>query len=531
MTTDSTQLRRMGEEALQASNERFQALLEAAPLGIVIVDCDGRIARVNANAEAMFGYDRGRLIGQTVEILLPEGLRKVHVEHRADYLADPSVRPMGIGLDIAGWRQDGTEFPIEVTLGFMETEDGPRIMSFSTDITKRKQMEDELQRLTEELEQRVIDRTRELSTLYDVTAVASESLDLRTTLDRSLEPVVVDMEAHVGLIHLLDEAGETLHLAAQQGTPSNISAHIDGVRLGSGLAGRVIERGEPLMVPDLAADPRVPHVTHEEGTHTYAAVPMRAGGRALGVLSVCRERERQFSVEEVALLTSIADHVAVAVENARLYEQTQETATLKERQRVARELYDSVVQSLYCLTLLAGGWRRMAEAGELEDLKEPLTELGDTAQQALKEMRLLVHELRPSVLEEEELVGTLQRRLDAVEGRAGVKARLLVEGAFDLPTAVEEELYHIAQEALNNALKHAAATSVTVAIRAEDGWLVLEVQDDGRGFNPNTVSSYGGMGLINMRERAERLGGSLVVESTPGAGTRVDVRIPMSSDQ
>jgi signal transduction histidine kinase len=143
-------------------------------------------------------------------------------------------------------------------------------------------------------------------------------------------------------------------------------------------------------------------------------------------------------------------------------------------------------------------------------------------------MRLLVYQLRPLVLKREGLAGALQQRLDAVEKRAGVDARLLVGGTIELPTAAEEELYRIAQEALNNALKHAAPTSVTVRISAEERNVVLEVSDDGRGFDPGSISAEGGMGLVSMRERTEKLGGKLDVKSAPGEGTSVFVSLEVA---
>ena len=169
----------------------------------------------------------------------------------------------------------------------------------------------------------------------------------------------------------------------------------------------------------------------------------------------------------------------------------------------------------------------MANAGTLTNVADYFTDLGEIAQQALKEMRLLVYELRPAILEREGLVGALQQRLDSVEGRAGVEARLLVEEMIQPPPTVEEDLYRIAQEALNNALKHAAATSVTVRIYADQGQLVLEVNDDGRGFNPEALNDMGGMGLVSIRERVDKLGGRLNVISAPGDGTVVQVKVAL----
>jgi PAS domain S-box-containing protein len=402
------------------------------------------------------------------------------------------------------------------------------------DITERKRVEKALREseeryrnLNEELEQRVTQRTRDLSLLYEVTMMASESLDLGTILARSLERVLAAIEHDAGIIHLLDEEGERLRLAVEQGIPSQVVAEIDAMPLSDELTGWVIEHGEPLLIPDIATDPRMPQVarTIDASSYAYLGVPMRARGRVLGVLSVLGEKEQQFNAEEVALLASVADQVGVAVENARLRQQAERAAVIEERERLSRELHDSVTQSLYGLTLFAEAGDNLVDAGDLEAVKHNLVRMGETAQQALKEMRLLVYELRPLDLEREGLIGALHQRLSAVEGRVNIKARLVAEELVELPAAVEEELYRIAQEALNNALKHAAASSVTIYLRREDEQVELEVVDDGSGFDPQAVRNTGGMGLVNMQKRAEKLGGSLTILSTPGEGTRVKVNI------
>jgi signal transduction histidine kinase len=213
------------------------------------------------------------------------------------------------------------------------------------------------------------------------------------------------------------------------------------------------------------------------------------------------------------------------VESARLRQLAEQAAVLEERQRLARDLHDSVTQSLYSLTLLTEGGRRLAESGNLENVQDYFVDLGEIAFQSLKEIRLLVHELRPPVLEQEGLVGALQQRLDAVEGRSGVNARLLVQGKIELAEWVEKELYSIALEALNNALKHAAATALTVRIRAQQGDIEVEIEDNGCGFEISDVVDMGGIGLSTMKERAERLGGTMTIRSTPGKGTTIRVRV------
>jgi signal transduction histidine kinase len=163
--------------------------------------------------------------------------------------------------------------------------------------------------------------------------------------------------------------------------------------------------------------------------------------------------------------------------------------------------------------------------GERKSVQEYLSQLGETAQQALKEMRLLVYQLRPSTLDQEGLARALRQRLDTVERRAGIEARLLIEDSLDLPKQVEEGLYRIAQEALNNALKHAAAGAVVVEIRSDGEFVRLDVTDNGCGFDPESAGDTGGVGLSSMRERAEELGGTFQIVTEPGKGTNVQVQV------
>lgn len=387
---------------------------------------------------------------------------------------------------------------------------------------------EQVQGYAEELEQRVADRTRELSALYDVTTVANESLDLSTTLERSLERVLGAMRSQAGTIHLLDETGETLHLTVQQGVPPDLAVQLETRSTSDSLLGLVIKHGDPLIVPDLAFHPRMPQAGRNS-FQAYIGVPMRARGQALGVLSVARAREQpQFNVEEVALLTTIADQVGVVVESARLRQLAEQSAVMEERARLARDLHDSVTQLLYSMNLFATVGREACNLGDMAQVNSCLTELGQIAQQALKEMRLLVYELRPLALAQEGLVGALRQRLDAVERRTGVQAQLQAEPMLDLPGRIEEALYHITQEALNNALKHATATAITVRIEATDGRVELEVTDNGSGFDPTAGDGQGGLGLTSMRERVEKLGGTLAVLSTPGEGTKVKVSLEVS---
>jgi signal transduction histidine kinase len=255
------------------------------------------------------------------------------------------------------------------------------------------------------------------------------------------------------------------------------------------------------------------------------AVPLAVADEVYGGLMLFYAEPRDFAGEDVDLAVAFADQAALAIANERLRRRAQEVAVLEERGRLARDLHDSVTQSLYSITLLAEGWKRLDQAGRLEDTEEPLTELGDIAQQALKEMRLLVHELRPPDLEAVGLLQALQQRLSAVERRAGVDARLEADDEVTVPPQVEECLYRIAIEALNNALKHASASRVVVRIHAEGERVELDVEDNGCGFDLEALEAGRGLGIRSMRERAEYHGGTFSVDSTPGHGTIVRMRI------
>jgi len=256
-------------------------------------------------------------------------------------------------------------------------------------------------------------------------------------------------------------------------------------------------------------------------------VPIRIQNQIFGVFGMDYCSQRIFSEEDKRLLLALAHRAAIAIENARLYGQAEQAATLEERQRLARELHDSVTQSLYSLALLAEAGRRMA--GDRYQVEQVLSRLGETAQQALREMRLMVYEMRPLALQEVGLAAAIQQRLDAVEKRAGIQARMMAEGQRELSPDQEVQLYQIAQEALNNALAHASASQVEVQLNLSELEILMLVKDNGIGFEVATGARHSGMGLTNMRERAERMGASLTIDSILGKGTSVKVEVPVSS--
>jgi signal transduction histidine kinase len=211
-------------------------------------------------------------------------------------------------------------------------------------------------------------------------------------------------------------------------------------------------------------------------------------------------------------------------EMRRLYQQAQELAALQERQRLARELHDSVSQALYGISLGAHTLREALESNDPEQSLESLEYVITLAEAGLAEMHALIFELRPESLESEGLVAALQKQVAVLRARyeLTVEADLGDEG--DLSLEWKEALYRIAQEAMHNIVKHAHASTVLLRLANEERELILEIKDDGKGFDP-TRAFPGHLGLFSMQERAERLGGTLTIESTPGQGTCIQVRV------
>ena len=352
------------------------------------------------------------------------------------------------------------------------------------------------------------------------------SLLQKTVLEQVLDIVCAEAQGLIGatgsaVLLLTDRAW--LEVKHRLGKPL---AAVEPVPMDGSLAGQVVRQGAPVLLNDPALFERAQVYQWPSDLTALLAVPLHVNGEVIGVLDVVN-KAGGFTAEDVPILSLFANQAAMAIEHARLQQQAEQLAVLAERQRLARELHDSVTQSLYSVTLYANAAVLALAAGKSDVAAGYLQELQETAQEGMRDMRLLIFQLHPPVLEAEGLVAALQARLAAVEGRAGLKTEFRIEGERRLPVAIEEELYWIAQEALNNVRKHAAAQHVTVHLHFAAASVCLEVQDDGVGFDPEAVRSEGrgGGGLRSIAERTARVGGKLTYESKPGEGTRVIVEV------
>jgi len=377
----------------------------------------------------------------------------------------------------------------------------------------------------ETLEERVQQRTHDLVVLYNLITIISENWRLQDLLELSLVLTLETVKADRGVIYLVDEKdAPDLKPVIQRGFGNDFQVEV-GNMPDDLLAQEVLKRQKPLSLDTLGENP---DFAKFKGMTSYAGIPIHARGVIRGVFSLFANEEGVFGSEEMALLASIADHLGIGIENSILYEQSRESAALEERHRLARNLHDSVSQLLYSLTLMTGTTKKMLEQGaDLEAVKQSVARLGETAHQALREMRLLLYELRPAVLDSEGLVNALQHRIGAVEKQLGVEVDLQAKELPELPNNIEDGLYHIALEALNNIVKHSGSKAATINFTSKDDFIVMEISDDGRGFETDLFQK--GLGLRSMRERGQMLESEVVVESKPGEGTRVTVEVKLPS--
>ena len=298
------------------------------------------------------------------------------------------------------------------------------------------------------------------------------------------------------------------------------------LKIGSeGITGRVAASGAMVYLPDVREDPGYVEMQGSK-TLSEVTVPIKVKDKVIGVLDAQSERVNAFDDTDLVVLQSLADQTAVAIENARLYRQAKQLAVVEERNRLARELHDSVTQALYGITLHAEAAFRQLDVRNIPLANEQLAELRSTAQEALREMRLLIFELRPSVVEMQGLVPALRARLEAVEERAGMNVEINVDENLELSDRIQDGLYRIAQEALNNALKHAKANEIILNLTGTMSRITMEIMDNGVGFKPEEAVEGGGLGLDGIIERAELLNGELTLDSWPGRGTTIRIEVP-----
>ena len=377
----------------------------------------------------------------------------------------------------------------------------------------------------------VQERLAQVEALSAVGAALVEERNLDRVLRTVGERVIALLNADGCAIALLDTGGATQEVGRELTLGVVIGereADLQGMRIplhGSFLGAAILASG-PIISDDTSADPRGYGPALRRQHNSMLALPLRTRERVVGALNVFGRPGKPFGARDIAIMTLFVQQAAVAIENARLYERAQSLAVLEERQRLARELHDSVSQALYGIALGARTARTLVDRDPAR-VAAPVEYVLSLAEAGLTEMRALIFELRPESLATEGLGAALGKMADAIRVRhhLAVDLELCDELAAPLPT--KEALYRIAQEATNNAIKHARAGQLAIRLDCDKAGYTLVVHDDGSGFDPHGEFD-GHFGLTSMRERASRLAGTLTVASAPGAGTTISVRLPLA---
>ena len=381
-------------------------------------------------------------------------------------------------------------------------------------------------------------RTRELSALLDLSQQANSTLELQPLFEVILDQLKVTFDYDAAA--LLVQDGQSMTTVAHRGSQPEERAPGLDTALKSVLSfDRALMGGEPSIIQDLWTDLEMARGTRmpvEGGSphplpvsRSWMGVPMLVKDRIVGLVRLEHSEPGHFAQHHARLALAMANHAATAIENARLYREARKVAALEERQRLARELHDSVSQLLYAIALGTHTAKEVLgqDSGRLSETLDSVLAL---AESAVSEMRFLIFELRPDYLENEALNTTLARLADAVRSRYSCDVRLEVCPEMNLTLDLKDALYRISHEALTNTARHARAGVATIRIREEDGQIVLVVEDDGVGFEPR-ASFPGHLGLQSMRERTAELGGVFEIESAPGKGTLVRARFPRPAGQ
>lgn len=517
--------RKQAEAALRERELLFRGVFESAADGLVISDLDsGGVLAANPAFRAMHGHTHDELTRLTRDELVHPAAHDRLREHVAAIAAGDASR-----VRLRHRRRDGSVFPVATQGSPILYQGRPAILGIVRDVTQE-------QAAHEVLEQRVVERTRELRTLLDMSRTISLASELEPLLELIFDQMrqLVDYEAvAIGLIE--GDAYTTVavrrdELSQRSRNPLGLQFAVDPSRF----LWRELATGKTLSTPNIAGDDDVAvgfrQLVGDRLPTTYAhvcsllAAPLIVANELIGAMFISSTTEDRYQPTDIALVTAIANQIAVAIENARLHERTRQVATLEERQRLARELHDSVSQALFGIGLGAETARAMLDRDPAKAV-QPIEYVQHLAQGGMAEMRALIFELRPESLELEGLVAALEKHAAATRSRYSIAVDLCLGEEPDIPLATKEALYRIAQEAMHNTVKHAHASTITIRLSGSANEIALGVTDDGCGFDSG-ASFPGHLGLLSMRERAERLGGCVTITSAPSAGTQVQVRLP-----
>ncbi len=375
-------------------------------------------------------------------------------------------------------------------------------------------------------------RNRELRILNAIAEALNREVDLRRALEQALAQVLELFDLRTGWVWLLHEHTGQSYLAAARNLPPAL-ANSPGIMEGSCHCLGAFHAGELAGAENVNVIEcsRLQNlVDGTDGLRFHSSIPLYAHGNPMGVFNVASRDWREISADDLRLLHTIGDLLAIAIERARLFTQSAEFGAAQERNRLAREIHDTLAQGLTAITLQLETAEALLEAGLNPDtVRAKVHQALALARQNLEEARRSVMDLRAAPLEGRTLPEALQALVNSLAGTRRPELHLQLNGASQpLPVRIQTGLYRIAQEALANAIQHARANRIDLTLELTPRAATLALQDDGIGFDSAALPE-GRFGLVGLNERVHLLGGELHLQTEPGAGTRLEVTIPLEN--
>ncbi|MDK1118251.1 MAG: histidine kinase [Anaerolineae bacterium] len=487
---------------------RRGSVVENMEDGWIVLDMQHSIVDINQATAKMAGIPRERIYGKTITSVLNDFPDLVQV------VGDNQEIEMDRTVQVKNEYRY-----LNIRVSTLQNEASAPIgrLVIWRDITNRRRAEYARQHARDEM----------FVLLNAISNAASRTISLQEFLTEFIYQIIYPFRSQIIFIYTLDERSnregeEEYCLAAHLGLSTESAQELSKLSASSTFINWIDETKQHLLLEDLQ-NQHIPEPIRALPTSCLLIINLfiqtEEGKKLIGALSLGRRSDPVYSQDEIVRLTILADHIAKLIDSDR---RRKLAIALSERQRLMRDIHDSVSQKLYGLVTITEAAQAKLEAGADLDYGHVLSSIGENARQAVKELRLFLFQMQPIDLEKEGLISVLHHRLAAVEGRADIKVRFLADEPISISKRKETAFYYIAQEALNNVLRHAHAKSVSVTLKQGYKYVTLEVSDDGCGFSQEKLGQ-GGMGLENIKERVKQENGKLKISSKPDKGTIIKV--------
>ncbi|MFQ5576759.1 MAG: GAF domain-containing protein [Anaerolineae bacterium] len=509
--------RALMEQALQASQLRFTGILDIAHEAIISTDQAQRIILYNKGAEQIFGYTADEALGRPLDILIPQMLVARHQNHVAEFAAAPdSARLMGERQEISGQRKDGAVFPAEASISKLNVGGKLIFTVVLRDISARKEAEREREHLISQLR-----------ALNEAAQAITAELSLDQVLQKIAEAAQTLMNVEYAALGVHDGQGHLSRFITAGITPQAYH-QIGALPTGRGLLGDLLYQGQSVLINNISRHPAATGFPeHHPPMRNLLGTPIYSKGSLIGALYLADKKDHTgFSEADRQLVERLALHAAIAIENARVYEQTQRLAILEERDRFARDLHDGIIQSIYAVGLVLDQTKLDIPHSNRATIDQIDLSLKNLAK-VIQDIRNYIFDLRPQALKNQGLKARLEGLIKEIQVNTLLPIHTEISPGINncLSEWQASNIFHICHEALANAVRHAAPSHISVTLVNRDDTVTLRVDDNGIGFEPPPDINPGHRGLSNIRARVAQLGANLHLDSAPRQGTRITVTL------